>query len=84
MPWALWFAKKRFGRLLNADFFMRRFSPAGIRDAARQESMSLQLGYPSECNAAAVEALHSLKSDPAFPVRGWNVAVHDCNAPSTI
>jgi len=61
----------------------RRFSPAGIRDAGRQELISLQLGDLLECNAVAVEALPSANSDPAFPVRGWNVDAQNCNEPST-
>jgi hypothetical protein len=40
----------------NGDLFILRSSPGGIHDADRQESMSLQLGNPSECNAVVIEA----------------------------
>jgi hypothetical protein len=62
----------------------RKFLQPALMMQAAQGSMSLQLDNPSKCNAVVIEALLLGKSDPAFPVRGGNVDVHDCNVPFTI
>jgi len=63
---------------------IQRISLSGIHDVDRQEWMPPPLGKPSECNAAVVEALLLVISDPAFRGPGWNEDVQNCNEPSTI
>src|SRR5215831_3553023 len=58
---------------------MPQFSPAGIHDAGHRESMSLQLGTPSECNGVGLEDLPSVNLGPAFPVQDSNEGGRDCN-----
>jgi hypothetical protein len=45
---------------------MPQFSPADIHDAGHRESMSLQLGNPSECNAVGLKDLPSVNYDPVL------------------
>jgi len=63
---------------------MPQFSPADIHDAGHRESMSLQLGNPSEGNAVGLEDLLSVNSDPVFLVRDSNENGNDCNVPPDI
>ena len=71
-------------QLFGTIAVIQRISPSGIHDVVRQEWMLLLLDSPSECNAVVVEALLLVISDPAFPARGWNEDVQNCNEPSTI
>ena len=60
---------------------MPQSSPADVRDAAHQGSMSLLLGGVSECSAVELEDLPSVKSDPVFLVQDSNEDGNDCNVP---
>src|SRR5215831_13593341 len=63
---------------------MPQFSPADIHDAGHRESMSLQLGTPSECNGVGLEDLPSVNLGSAFPVQDSNEGGRHCNVLPTI